>query len=801
MPGATRGAMTELLEDVRAALRSLRHARGFAAFVVGSLALGIGASVTLFAVVDGVLLRPLPYPHPERLVAFRSEQSYPDANDFEDQVQAFESLGVYASWPADVRLGSEPEQVPAALVSGDLLRTLGVAPARGRLLTAADDQKGAAPVVVVTDGFAARAGAELGSTLSLSGRTFDVVGVMPRGFKLPAAEAQIFVPLRVGYPEAAEARVAHFMGSVARLRAGTSRGQAQAEVEAVARRLAELYPASNRDRPFPLISLGDKVSRPVRDALLVLFAAVTLLLLLACTNFANLLLARGAERTSELAVRAALGADRGRLTRQLLVESVLLAVAGGAVGFLLARAALPMVLSFAPESLPRTEDISLDARVLSFAFAVALLTGLLFGLVPALRSSRVDLHTALKERRSAGGPRPRLRQALVVTQVGLAAVLLAASGLLLRSLWALQSVGPGFNPAATLALRIDLPEARYGGVPLQTVFWDRFLEGLRTLPGVESAGFVSELPLAGSSLTHDVVVAHAPPPAEGAEPSAGARVVSPGYFEAMQIPLLRGRLPEASDVRGGLRVAVVNEALAKDLLAGVEPIGARIRYAREPADAWMTIVGVVGDVRHQRLDRPEIPTVYVSYPQNTNPWHRWGEVVIRFQGPSVAELGAQAKQRLWALDPLLPVTRVRTLGQVLSASLEQRRFELGTFAAFAGLALLLSAAGVYGVVAYTVSRRTWEMGVRKALGAQSGRVLRLVLGEAAVLLASGAVLGLIGALAAGKVLGSLLYGVTADDPLTFAGTALVLLQIGLLASAVPALRAARVEPLVALREE
>ena len=793
--------MTQLLEDVRAAFRSLRHARGFAAFVVASLALGVGASVTLFAVVDGVLLRPLPYPHAGRLVAFRREQSYPDAHDFEDQVQAFESIGVFASWPADVRMAREPEQVPAALVSGDLLRTLGVAPARGRLLTVADDRKGAAPVVVVTQAFAARAEVEVGSTVSLSGRTFTVVGVMPAGFKLPTGEGQIFVPMQVGYPEASEARVAHFMDSVARLRAGTSLGQAQAEVDAVGRRLGELYPASNRDRAFPLASLGDKVSRSVRDALLVLFAAVTLLLLLACTNFANLLLARGAERSSELAVRAALGADRGRLTRQLLAESVLLAVGGGAAGFLLARLALPVVLSLAPESLPRAQEISLDARVLAFAFGVALLTGLLFGLVPALRSSRVDLHTALKERKSAGGPRPRLRQALVIVQVGLAAVLLAASGLLLRSLWALQSVGPGFNPTGALALRIDLPEARYSGVPLQTAFWDRLLGELHALPGVESAGFVSELPLAGSELTHDVVVAHAPPPPEGAEPSAGARVASPGYFEAMQIPLLRGRLLEASDVRGGLKVVVVNEAMVKTLFPGVDPLGARFRYAREPADAWMTIVGVVGDVRHQRLDRPEVATVYVPYAQNSNPWHRWGELVIRFHGPSPVALAAQVKERIWAVDPLLPVTRVRTLGEVVSASLEQRRFELLIFAAFAGLALLLSAAGVFGVVAYTVSRRTWEMGVRKALGAQSGRVLRLVLGEAVALLGTGAALGLLGALAAGKALAAVLYGVTPTDPLTLGATALVLLQVGLLASAVPALRAARVEPLVALREE
>jgi putative ABC transport system permease protein len=794
--------MRTLLEDLRTAVRSLRHARSFTTFVVLSLALGIGASVALFAVVDGVLLRPLPYPRPESLIAFSGSQSYPDVEDFRTQVASFQAAGAYTPWPADLLEGDQAVQIPAALVSGDLLRAFGVPAAAGRLLEFADDRKGADPVVMVSDDFARSRGgtALLGRTLELSGRPFRVVGILPASFRLPGSEAQILVPMQVGYPEASEARVAHFMTGVARLRPGAGLPQAQAEVDAVGRTLSELYPASDRDRKFPLVSLRSRLTDSSREPLLLLFAAVSLLLLLACTNFANLLLARGTARAPELTVRAALGGDRRRLAGQLLVESVLLALVGGASGLALAWATVPLVLQLAPESLPRAAEVVVDGRVAAFALGVALLTGLLFGAVPALRGARVDLGAALRSAR-LGAPHPGLRRLLVVFQVALATTLLACSTLLTRSLLQLRHVRLGFDPSGCISLRIDLPEARYSRVPAQTRFWDRLLDDVGRLPGVEAAGFVSELPLAGSNLQHDYVVARRPAPAEGAEPSAGARVVSPGYFEALRIPLVRGRPLDGRDREGALRTVVINDALARAEFAGVDPIGERIRFAREPADAWMTIVGVVGDVKHLALDRPQEPTLYVPFAQNSNPWHRWGDLVIRSGGHATSDLVEQVRERIRSQDRLLPIARVRLLGEVVEHTLDSRRFELGIFASFALLALLLSATGVYGLLAYSVTRQLPELGLRKALGAPDRRVLGQVLGESAGLTASGLLLGLAGGAAAGQALRGLLYGVESSDPLALGVTALVVAAVALVASALPALRAVRVDPGIALRAE
>lgn len=796
--------MRTLLEDLRTAIRSLRHARSFTTFVVLSLALGIGASVTLFAVVDGVLLRPMPYPHPEALVAFTSSQSYPDMEDFRTQVRSFEALGAYTPWPADMLVGDQAVQIPGALVSGDALRALGVGVAAGRTLELADDRKGADPVVVVTDDFARKHGgvAVLGATLDLSGQPFRVVGILPRGFRLPGSEAQILLPMQVAYAEATEARAAHFMNTVARLRAGAGMRDAQTEVDALGRHLSELYPASNRDRAYPLVSLRSSITDSAREPLLLLFAAVLLLLLLACTNFANLLLARGTARAQELTVRAALGGDRWRLARQLLTESLLLALAGSAAGLALATLGVPWVLRAAPDGLPRAAEVLVDTRVAAFALGVAVLTGLLFGAFPAFRGARVDLASALRTSR-LGSAQPRLRRLLVILQVALATTLLASSALLTRSLLQLRQVALGFDPRHCLSVRIDLPASRYFRVPEQSRFWDHLLEELQRIPGVEAAGFVSELPLTGSNLTHDYLIAGKPAPAEGTEPSAGARIVSPGYFTAFRIPLLRGRALDARDREGALRAVVVNEALVRAEFPGVDPIGERIRFARESSGGpgWMTIVGVVGDVKHRGLDRQELPTVYVPYAQNTNPWHRWGEVVIRSAGGASPDLVEQVRERVRGQDQLLPITKVRSLDELVSQTLEGRRFELAIFASFALLALLLSATGVYGLLAYSVSRRLPELGLRKALGAPDRRVLTLVLAESAALTVVGVVLGLAGAAAAGRLMRGLLYGVGTGDPLAFGATVVLVAQVALLASALPALRAARVDPGIALRAE
>jgi predicted permease len=439
--------------------------------------------------------------------------------------------------------------------------------------------------------------------------------------------------------------------------------------------------------------------------------------------------------------------------------------------------------------------------VAAFALGVALLTGLLFGALPAFRGARVDLASALRTSR-VGSVQPRLRRLLVILQVALATTLLASSALLTRSLLELRQVALGFDPRHCVSVRIDLPASRYSRVPEQSRFWDHLLEELQRIPGVESAGFVSELPLTGSNLTHDYLIAGKTPPAEGAEPSAGARVVSPGYFQALRIPLLRGRALDGRDREGTLRSVVVNEALVRAEFRGVDPIGERIRFAREPAETgWMTIVGVVGDVKHLGLDQPQEATVYVPYAQNTNPWHRWGEVVIRSAGGASPDLVEQVRERVRGQDRLLPITKIRSLGELVSQTLEGRRFELAIFSSFALLALLLSATGVYGLLAYSVSRRLPELGLRKALGAPDRRVLALVLTESAALTIVGVLLGLAGAAAAGRLMRGLLFGVGTGDPLAFGATVVLVVQVALLASALPALRAARVDPGVALRAE
>jgi putative ABC transport system permease protein len=798
-PSAVHACMDALALDLRASLRSLLRTPGLTAVVLLSLALGIGASTVLFTLVDGVLLRPLPYARADRLVAFRGPQSYPDLQDFAAQVPAFEALGAFSPWPADLVGSGEPEQVDASLISGALFEALGVRAERGRLIGVADDTKGAAPIVVATHGFAERHSLLPGASLSLSGKPFTLAGILPPGFQLPQTDAQLFVPMQVGYPEAADARVAHFMDTAARLRDGVSVAEAQAQVTAVAKRLSGLYPAADRDRSYPLQPLREKVTAGVRDTLLLLFAAVCLLLLLACANFASLLVARGTAGEGELAVRAALGAGRGRLVRQLLVESVLLATAGGALGVLCAAWGLPTVLSLAPQDLPRRATVGIDAGVLAFALFVSVATGVLFGLLPAFQGTRMDLQSALRGRGTSARSRPRLRRSLVSLEIALAVMLLAASGLLLRSLVRLRGEGVGFNPVNKLVLRVDLPESRYSRAPAQTVFWDRLLAGLSALPGVKAAGFVSELPLTNADLQHDIVVAGEAPRPEGSEASAGARIASPGYFAALEIPLLQGRLFDSRDSAQAPRVVVVDEAMVREH-SGLM-LGQRVRFAREGANDWMTVVGVVADVRHLGIDRAVEPTLYVPYAQNTNPWHRWGSIVLRPASAPALSLGRAARQAVWAADSQLPVTRMRTMEEVVSGSLRVRRFEMLVLSLFAAAALLLSAVGVYGVVAFRVVQRTPEIGLRMALGAPRRRVLGLILGEGVALFLAGLVVGLAGVLGAARVLSSFLYGVAPTDPLTLIVTACLMGVVALLAAAVPALRASRLDPMIALRRE
>jgi putative ABC transport system permease protein len=534
----------------------------------------------------------------------------------------------------------------------------------------------------------------------------------------------------------------------------------------------------------------------------VLLGAVALVLLIACANFANLLLARAASREQEFVVRAALGAGRGRLVRQLLTESVLLSLIGGAVGLLLARWGVDLFLAFKPANLPRLSEIGIDLRVLAFTLSVSVATGLLFGLAPALSATRLNLNEALKEggRGSTGSAaRQRVRSVLVVSEIALALVLLIGAGLLIKSFWHLQSVDPGFNTANLLTMRVELPEARYREIPKQTLFRQRLLDAMNSLPGVQ-ASMISELPMSGDLLTHNFIIEGRDPLAPGDEPELVTRSVSIDYFRTMEIPLLAGRGFSVQDNADTPMVAVINQSMVREYFPNKDPIGARFRWARGNPTAWISIVGVVGDVKHFGFERAEQPAAYTAYEQLDQPWKRWMTLVIRSNSDQAA-LAAHVKRQLWTVDGQIPVTRVRSMTEVMSASLAEQRFNMALLGIFAAVALTLAAVGIYGVMSYSVTQRTHEIGVRIALGADRSNVVTLVLRQGLVLTAIGVVTGLAAALALTRVMSSLLFGVSATDPLTFAIISVLLGGVALAACFVPARRATKVDPMVALRYE
>jgi putative ABC transport system permease protein len=778
----------------------------FTLVAVVTLALGVGANTAIFSVVNGVLLRPLPYPEPERLVTARQNISLPNLEDIKEQERSFRIVGGAVLQPLDFTGGGEPVQVEAALVTHELFEVLGARPEAGRVLTADDDRFDAERVVVLSHGFWQRhlGGRELasGATLPLSGQTYTVVGVLPASFVPPHGNPDVWAALRVANPTAAKARGVHFLRTYWRLEDGVTQEQAQADLNLIAGRLSELYPDENRGRRFPLVSLHERLVGDVRPALFILFGAVGLVLLIACANFANLLLARAATRRQEIAIRAALGAGRWRLVRQLLTESVLLALAGGAGGLLLATWGVDLLVALEPEGLPRLTNIRVDANVLLFTFGLSTLTGLVFGLAPALGASRADLSGALKEggRKLTGGvSRRRLRGALVVAELAVALVLLVGAGLLIKGFWRLRTVEPGFDAANLLTMRLELPETRYKEIPAQTDYRRRVLEAVNSLPGARAA-MVSEIPLGGSSLHHNFVIEGRPPLAPGEEPDLYSRSVGGDYFGVMGIPLLRGRaLTPQDDARAPL-VGVVNERFAREYFDGADPLGSRIRWARAAEPQWITVVGVVGDVRHFGLDQPEEPAVYTPFAQSGQSWKRWMNVVVKSETPA-ASLTNAVKEKIWSADAQVPVSRVRTMSEVMSASVARQRLNMTLLGLFAAVALLLATVGIYGVVSYTVAQRTHEIGVRVALGARRADVLRMVLGQGLGFALAGAGLGLVLALLATRLLAGLLYGVTGTDPAVYAVVSLLLVFVALVACYVPARRAMRVDPMEALRYE
>jgi len=802
--------MKSLLQDVRYGLRRLSKSPGFTIVAAGALALGIGANTAIFSVVNAVLLRPLPYPAPDELVQVwetRPRQNMASVEASPNEFLAWAAEGRSFRHLAAVDFANynltgrgEPERVTAALVSAEYFPAFGVAPAAGRAFLAEEDQPGKENVVVLTHDFwQTRFGGDpsvLDQTVSLDGAACAVVGIMPRGFRLPQ-DAKLARPIAFA-PEARTRAGSHYLQVFGRLAGGVTREQAGAELSGIAARLEQTFASTNAGHGVVLVPLREQLVGDVRPALLVLLGAVGLVLLIACANLANLLLARAEGRRKEVAVRAALGASRWRIVRQLLAESVLLAAAGGGLGLLLAVWGVDLLVSLDPAGVQRVGEVALDAGVLAFTVALSLATGLVFGLAPALQASKTDFVETLKEGgRSSTGPARagRLRGALVVSEVALTLVLLVGAGLLVKSFARLLDVDPGLDPRGVLTLDLSLPPAKYAERRQVAAFYERLLGEVAALPGVEVAGAVSVLPLGGDDNSNFVEIEGRPPLAPGQALRAGRRNASPDYFRALRVPLKSGRALAPSDAADAPPAAVINEAMARAFFPGEDPVGKRLRTGDN--NPWVTIVGVVGDVRHRGLDVDTRPEMFFPHAQSPS---RQMSLVVRSGGDPLALVGA-VRERVRAVDKDQPVGNVKTMEAWVAESVASRRFAVLLLAAFALVAAGLAAVGIYGVVSYGVAQRTHELGLRLALGAQRSDVLRLVIRQGMKMTLVGAAVGLAAALALTRLMAGLLYGVSATDPLVFAGVALLLVAVALLACYVPARRATRVDPMVALRHE
>jgi len=813
--------MTALLQDLRYALRMLVRSPAFSAVALLTLALGIGANTAIFSVVHTVLLRPLPYPDPDRLVWVWAQSPrqgipyhsflYPDFVDWRAQARCFEVLAAFTPAPVALTNGSGPEAeyVPRLRVSGGFFRVFGVRPALGRDFVEADDRPGALRVVMLShELWQRRYGAEpamVGRLIRLDGEEYTVVGVLPAGFRAANLTAQLYTPIALDGTRAGPGRgFSH--GAFARLKRGVTLTQAQAETNLIVDRLDERF-FRQGGRGLRLWGLREFLVREVRLSLLILTGAVGLVLLVACANVANLLLARATARQREIAVRATLGAGRGCLMRQLLTESALLGLLGGALGALAAYWGVKALVAVTPPNYPLVADTRIDGQVLGFTVLLSLVTGLLFGLAPALSLSRTSLEEALKEggRSATGGAaQSRLRSLLVVVEVALAAVLAIGAGLLLKGFWRLQGVNPGFDPKGVLTAGVGLPHTRYPTPEKRAAFHREFLERIEAMPGVTVAGIVTSLPLSGHNSGTGIHLEGRPEPRPEEAPVVWFRAVTPGYFRALGIPLKRGRLLEARDREGAEPVGLINETMARRFWPGEDPIGKRFAWGLthrappgRPAPTWITVVGVVGDVRHSSLAQPPEAEMFQPYPQLPIP-----AVTVVVRTAAEPERFAPAlRAAAAAVDKGQPVSEVTVLERRVFDSIAPQRLATVLLGIFAGLALALAAVGVYAVLSFSVERRTHEIGVRLALGAERRDVLRLVLRQGMRLALTGLAAGLVGALALGRLIRGLLFGVAATDPLVFSGAVFALAAVALVAIWIPARRATRVEPSAALRYE
>ncbi len=803
--------MNSLLQDFRFGLRMLVKKPAFTLIAVITLALGIGANAAIFSVVNAVLLRPLPYPSAERLMTVwenhtkrdgpeREWTSPPGFEDWRDQAKSFDHVVALQGWGPTLTGQGDPEQLVGALVSHNTFEMLGVAPALGRAFRPEEDQRGAEGVVIISQSlWQRRFGADpalVGKTILLNGESRMVIGVMPAGFKFPIiANADVWRPIQPVLNAGCQ-RGCITIRVMARLKPEATEAQARAELNTIAARIEQQFPDTNSKVGATLIPLHEFLVGPVKTQMLALLVAVAFVLLIACANVANLLLARSASRATEIAIRASLGAGRWRIARQLLSESLLLAVIGGVVGLLLAYWLVDLLVGFSPQGTPRLDEIGVDWRALGYTLAVTMLTGLLFGAAPVWQLFKTDLNQSLRDGgkglKTGGGG--RALSLLVVTETALALMLLVGAGLLIRSFIQLQRVDPGFNPRNVLTAVVTLQPAAYPDGQVRG-FYNQLLDRVKTLPGAQSAAAVSSLPLAGFDTDNGFVIEGRPAPAPDQRPVAWISSVTHDYFRTMGMRLIAGREFTEHDNGNAAKVVIISEATARRHFPNEDPIGKRIGNGRP--DGWREIIGVTADVKHFGLNQDARVSMFV--PHGLRPTRRMN-IVVRTAGDPIS-LSSALRGAVSAMDKNLAVSNLRAMEEIAAQSIGGERFTLLLLSVFAGLALLLSAAGIYGVMSYAVAQRTREIGVRMALGAEAGSVLRLVIGQGMLLALIGVGIGLAGSLALSRLMKTMLFGVSATDPLTFIGVGALLALVALVACYVPARRAAKVDPMIALRYE
>lgn len=812
--------ITTLLQDVRYGIRMLVRNPGFTIVAVLALTLGIAADSAIFSVVNAVLLRPLPYDESEKLI-FLSERSqvlegmsvaYPNFLDWREQNNAFESIGVYRRQSYNLTGSGEPERLNAGQVSADLFTVLRVNAALGRVFTNDEDKPGATPVVVLSHGlWKRRLGGDpniIGQTLTLDGRSFTVIGIMPADFLFPS-RAEMWTPVGQQAKDPGWENRGNHPGlyAMARLKPGVTVQQARDDMEIVTANLERQYPDSNTGNRATLTPALENVVRDIRPALLVLLSAVGFVLLIACANVANLLLARATNRQKEIAIRTALGASRMRIIRQLLTESMLLSFAGGVLGLVLAQAGVKLIIAISPNSIPRVAEIGLDPRVVIFTFAVSVLTGMIFGLAPALQASKPDLNETLKDAgRGSTGRRHILRSGLVISEVALTLVLLIGAGLMIRSFYHLQRVDPGFAADNLLTFNVALPSKKYAEPRQQVNFYQQLLQNLRALPGVQSAGMATGLPLGNNGWQSSFWIEGRPQPAQGQRPLTEVAFISPEYFDTMRMTLLSGRNFTEHDVKAPAppatpprpftapTVTIIDEEFARRYWPDEDPLGQQISF-------WGGKVTVVGVVRRVKMEGVSTDSNRVQsyYPYLQNPGNSMS-IVLRTAGDP-AGFSNVVRQQVLAIDPDQPIYGVQTMGEIWTDSIAPDRLYLMLLGTFAAVALVLAGVGIYGVMAYSVTQRTHEIGIRMALGARQGDVLGMVIKQGMKLAVIGLAIGLGGAWLATRAMASLLFGVSATDPVTFVVISLVLAAVALGACFVPARRATKVDPMIALRYE